>query len=159
MHLDVEPHLIGSTQQNWQAYSELVVHAGQKMHAAGYKIEWDIPFWLEQWSVTYNGSSTGLLSVLANNADTMCLMDYRDTAATILSMAAEELPLGNKCKIILGVETYSVEANYVSFREEGKAAMYSALNTVMSSLAGNSSLTHGYGCAIHHVDTWMSLGS
>jgi len=159
MHLDVEPHQWGNTPAIWQEYANLVVRAGNKAHGAGHKIEWDIPYWLEGKTATVNGSSGALLNVLATYADTLCLMSYRDTAAGILSAGNEEYGLGSayNCKIVLGVETYSEEGNFVSFMEEGKGAMYNALTAVMNSLAGKSTLGAGYGCAIHQIEVWMDL--
>ena len=159
IHLDVEPHQAGSSQANWQLYADLVMRATKDAHDFGTLIEWDIPFWLDDMTVTVGGKTQKLLNVLAENSDTLTLMSYRDTAAAILDAGAQEIPLGSQynCKIILGVETYSEEGAYVSFMEDGKAAMYSALQTVLSTLSGKDTLSAGYGCAVHYVDTWMNL--
>ena len=159
MHLDVEPHQRGNTQENWQKYADLFVRACTKAHNAGHTIEWDIPYWLEGKKVTSSGSSVTLLNLLAQNADTLCLMSYRDTAKGILSASEQEIPLGTtyNCKIVLGVETYSEEGDQVSFMEEGKAAMYSALQSVLTTLSQKTTLGAGYGCAIHQIEVWYNL--
>ncbi len=156
IHLDVEPHQ--RTNPDWQGYADFVVRAGKEAHAFGTVIEWDIPFWLDDTLVTVDGKSQKLLTVLAENADTLALMSYRDTAAAMLGTAMQEIPLGAEygCKIILGAETYSLEGPAVSFMEEGKAIMYAELESVLSALVGEN-LPGGYGCAIHYVDTWMNL--
>ena len=59
------------------------------------------------------------------------------------------------CKVILGVETYSKEGNFVSFMEEGKAVMYRELGKVYRSLKGEN--LPAYGVAIHHMSVWYNL--
>ena len=112
-------------------------------------------------SVTFGagGSQVNLLTLLARSSDTLCLMSYRDTANGILSAGAEEMPLGTSCncKIVLGVETYSEEGDSVSFMEEGKAVMYNALQSVLTSMSQKTTLGAGYGCAIHQIEVWYSL--
>ena len=159
IHLDVEPHQAGSSDSNWQLYANLVLRATATAHEYGTVIEWDIPFWLDDMKVTVDGSSVKLLNVLAAHSDTLCLMAYRDTASAILSVSEQEIPLGtaNNCKIVLGVETYSREGEYVSFLEDGKAVMYNALAAVLTDLSGRSTLDAGYGCAVHFIENWMRL--
>ncbi len=159
IHLDVEPHQAGSTPENWQRYADLVVHATDAAHKIGTAIEWDIPFWLDRMTVTVDGEETALLTLLADRSDTLTLMSYRDTAAAILDISREELPLGSahRCKIVLGVETYSTEGAYVSFLEDGKGALYEALQSVLETLSKTDTLDFGYGCAVHYVETWMKL--
>lgn len=159
IHLDVEPHQLGISDENWQLYANLVLRATAAAHEYGTVIEWDIPFWLDDKQVTANDSTVRLLDLLAENSDTLCLMAYRDTAAAILSVSEQEIPLGTtyNCKIVLGVETYSREGEYVSFLEDGKAAMYDALAAVLTDLSGRSTLDAGYGCAVHFIENWMKL--
>ena len=159
IHLDVEPHQAGSSDSNWQLYADLVLRATAAAHEYGTVIEWDIPFWLDDKQVTANDSTVRLLDLLAQNSDTLCLMAYRDTAAAILSVSEQEIPLGTayNCKIVLGVETYSLEGEYVSFREDGKGAMYNALAAVLTDLSGRTTLDAGYGCAVHFIENWMKL--
>lgn len=77
-------------------------------------------------------------------------MSYRDTKDGILNVAKEELEYANENnkKIILSVETYSLEGDQVSFYEEGK----SVLNNVLKELEGVSS-----GVSIHHLKSWYEL--
>ena len=159
IHLDVEPHQAGNSDANWQLYADLVLRATTAVHEYGTVIEWDIPFWLDDKQVTVGEDSVRLLNLLAEHSDTLCLMAYRDTAAAILSVGEQEIPLGTtyNCKIVLGVETYSLEGEYVSFREDGKAAMYNALAAVLTDLSGRTTLDAGYGCAVHFIENWMKL--
>ncbi|MCQ2433438.1 MAG: hypothetical protein MJ175_12625, partial [Clostridia bacterium] len=135
LHLDVEPHQLAEFREDrastLQLYSEFVTRIGSAIHEAGEKIEWDIPFWLDDDVVTLpDGSSSGLLDVLAQNSDTLTLMSYRDTAEAILDVSKTEIGIGKTCgcKIICGVETYSEEGDFVSFMEEGKTIMYEELD-------------------------------
>lgn len=159
VHFDVEPQAAGRS-ANWQGFADLVLRATKAAHDYGTIIEWDIAFWLDGTTVKVNNQSVRLLDVLAENSDTLTLMSYRDTADAVLSISAEEIPLGSKynCKIILGFESnYTAEGANLSFAEEGKAAMYSVVQSVLTSLSQKDTLSAGYGCAIHYVDTWLNL--
>ncbi len=161
LHLDVEPHQLDLFREDraraMQLFADFIGKVAAQLHAAGEVIEWDIPFWLEDDTVTVDGESVKLLTHLARVSDTLCLMSYRDKASQILGVSKEEIAAGETygCKIICGVETYSKEGNAVSFMEEGKTVMYRELETVYTTLK-TKSLT-AYGVAIHHVDKWYKL--
>lgn len=164
IHLDVEPHQNGqlSNEVKWQYYATLVNTVTTKTHSDGYLVEWDIPFWTETltFGVDFgNQSNVNLTEAVMSASDTVVLMSYRDTASAILDTGKEELALENStnCKVVLGVElSPSSEGDFITFYEEGKAAMVSELSTVMSELR-KKTLNEGYGVALHYIDTWMNL--
>ena len=162
IHLDVEPHQNTSLadQTKWQYYIDYAQSACDRAHNDGYVIEWDIPFWLETKTVSFNNqSNVNLAKAIMSISDAVTLMSYRDTAEAVLLVGAEEIALENNthCKVILGVETnQSYEGDFITFYEEGKATLYSELTTVFQNLSGRG-LSYGYGGAIHYIDSWMSL--
>ena len=163
LHLDVEPHqrddFSTSRDAVLQSYVEMVVQVAETVRASGERIEWDIPFWFESFTVTGElGESIPLLELLSKNADTLCLMSYRDSAEEILSVSEEEISacIENGCKVVLGVETFSGEGDHVSFLEEGKYTMYLAMRDVYNDLKQRLGRDR-YGIAVHYLDTWFTL--
>jgi|GEM_PF-1015373 len=163
LHLDVEPHQRDdfSTESDLvlQNYASMVKQVSDVIHASGERIEWDIPFWFDNYTVNdENGKELPLLQHLSNNADTLCLMSYRDSAKDILSVSEAEIAvcLSGDCKVILGIETHSSEGDHVSFMEEGKHRMYFEMKEVYQILKSRMP-KEKYGMAVHYLDTWFPL--
>lgn len=159
IHLDVEPYTAG---KSWQNYANLVVRATKAAHDYGTIIEWDIPFWLDDNNVrvTANGQTVSLLELLADTSDTLVLMSYRDTANGVLTVSNTELGLtkDHNCRVVCGFETnYTADGPQLSFAEDGKIAMVGVVESVFNTLKARTDLTAGWGIAIHHVDTWLTL--
>ena len=159
IHLDVEPYTAG---KSWQNYANLVVRATKAAHEYGTIIEWDIPFWLDDNNVrvTANGQTVSLLELLADTSDTLVLMSYRDTANAVLTVSNTELGLtkDHNCRVVCGFETsYTADGPQLSFAEDGKIAMVGVVESVFNTLKARTDLTAGWGIAIHHVDTWLTL--
>ncbi len=163
LHLDVEPHQLEAFYTNrdqfLQYYGDFVLKVSDAVRSEGEKLEWDIPFWFDDYTVTNeNGEKEDILELLARNSDTLCLMSYRDTAEAVLECSEKEIALGKKygCKIVLGVETHSSEGDHVSFMEEGKEKMYRECEKIYEELSKR--LDDGnYGIAVHYLDTWYKL--
>jgi hypothetical protein len=164
LHLDVEPHqhpdfgvrraeLLGE-------YLDFVIwvcaqyKTNDALGAAMNHIDFDIPFWFDD-ELLYKGNSVKLFEAVIAEADRVCVMSYRDTAQQIFDTAKEELDcakLNNK-QILLSVETQpSDEGDFVSFYEEGKAAMYREIHNLK-----NICDDVDYGVAIHHLSSWYEL--
>ncbi len=163
LHLDVEPHqredYAVNKDQYLQFYADFAAKTYEKLHEAGELLEWDIPFWFDGMYVKDSeGKSTELLWHLCDNADTLCLMSYRDTAKEIFSVSQREIELCVRMgkTVICGVETFSAEGDAVSFMEEGKAEMYLELEELYGILAKETG-GKKYGFAIHYLNTWMDL--
>lgn len=161
IHLDVEPHQrpdFSSARPGYmQRFYEIADEAGKTVHAGGYEIEWDLPFWFDQDKVfTIDAGEILFLEAMSRISDTLCLMSYRDKAADILSISEEELAAAanTDCRVVCGVETHSEEGDGVSFMEEGKRKMYAELVTLYRTLSGKEK---AYGIAVHYLNTWYDL--
>ena len=163
LHLDVEPHQLEEFYENrdeiLQYYADFVLKVSKIIKDEGERIEWDIPFWFDEFEVVNeNGEKEEILELLARNSDTLCLMSYRDSAEAVLECSQKEIALGKRydCRIVLGVETHSTEGDHVSFMEEGKHEMYRECEKIYEELS--RSFEKGkYGIAIHYLDTWYKL--
>ncbi|MGN0833998.1 MAG: hypothetical protein ACI4RD_10190 [Kiritimatiellia bacterium] len=162
LHLDVEPHQDAklSDARKWQLYADFVCRAAALVHRAGEKIEWDIPFWLDNLKVDYDHrTEVPLLEVVMGLSDGVTLMSYRDKAEAILELGRMELELAGKynCRVAFGAETGETgEGDFVSFAEEGSAFMLGELGKLRAELAKIPTLK-GKGVAVHHVGSWMKL--
>lgn len=163
LHLDVEPHQDAklTDARKWQLYADFVVRSTRMARQAGVKIEWDIPFWLDDIRVAYGHDvDVPLLDVIMKNSDGVALMSYRDTAQAMLDISRTEIGKAAAfpgCRVILGAETgKSSETEIVTYFEEGRAAMAKELSIVQKRLAAEN-IPAGYGVAIHHVGGWMDL--
>ena len=162
LHLDVEPHQDRklSDERKWQLYADFVLRAAADVHAAGEKIEWDIPFWLEGIRVAFGEcKGVSLLEVLMGVSDCVALMSYRDTAEAILDISKEELAIAAKggVRVVLGAETGETgEGSIVTFFEEGSKVMDRELAKVEKALE-SAKVPAGAGIAIHHLGSWEKL--
>jgi hypothetical protein len=162
LHLDVEPHQDPKLQdaRKWQLYADFVLRAAADVHAAGEKIEWDIPFWLDNIKVAYGESAESpLLDVLMDCSDCVALMSYRDTADAMLDVSKTEIALARKrnVRVVLGAETGETgEGSVVTYFEEGAAKMNAELAKVTAALDA-AKVPAGAGIAIHHLAGWEKL--
>ena len=136
LHLDVEPHQDAklSDGRKWQLYADFVLRAAADVHAAGEKIEWDIPFWLDGMRVAYGDREDApLLDVLTENSDCITLMSYRDTAEAMLDVSKTEIEMAKarNVRVVLGAETGETgEGSFVTYFEEGARKMDAELAKV-----------------------------
>ena len=164
LHLDVEPHQDPKLQdaRKWQLYADFVLRAAADVHAAGEKIEWDIPFWLDNIKVAYGESAESpLLDVLMECSDCVALMSYRDTADAMLDVSKTEIALAKtrNVRVVLGAETGETgEGSVVTYFEEGAAKMNAELAKVTAALDA-AKVPAGAGIAIHHLAGWENLVS
>ena len=162
LHLDVEPHQDTklSDDRKWQLYADFVLRASADVHAAGEKIEWDIPFWLDGRRVVYgNREDAPILDVLTENSDCITLMSYRDTAEAMLDVSKTEIEMAKarNVRIVLGAETGETgEGGFVTFFEEGAGKMDAELAKVAEALDA-AKVPAGAGIAIHHLGSWKKL--
>jgi hypothetical protein len=164
LHLDVEPHQhpdFGARHTELlREYLDFVIWVCAKyktnsaLGAAMNHIDFDIPWWFDD-ELSYKGKTVKLFEAVIEEADRVCVMSYRDTAQQIFNTAKEELDcakLNNK-QILLSVETQpSDEGDFVSFYEDGKAAMYREIHKLKDICDDVD-----YGVAIHHLRSWYEL--
>ena len=162
LHLDVEPHQDNKLPdaRKWQLYADFVLRAAADVHAAGEKIEWDIPFWLDDKRVAYGDREDApLLDVLTENSDCITLMSYRDTAEAMLDVSKTEIGMAKarNVRVVLGAETGETgEGSLVTFFEEGAKKMDVELAKVAEALDA-AKVPAGAGIAIHHLGSWEKL--
>ena len=162
LHLDVEPHQDAklSDGRKWQLYADFVLRAAADVHAAGEKIEWDIPFWLDGMRVAYGDREDApLLDVLTENSDCITLMSYRDTAGAMLDVSKAEIERAKarNVRVVLGAETGETgEGSFVTYFEEGAGKMDAELAKVAEALDA-AKVPAGAGVAIHHLGSWEKL--
>lgn len=151
IHLDIEPHQDPNFKEKRNELITKLVKLVYDLKKKYPNIEfsYDIPFWLED-EVSFNCATKEAYKFILDYADKVFIMSYRDTKEGILDVANDELRYANENnrKLILSVETYSLEGDFVSFYEEGK----NVLNKVLNELEGVSS-----GISIHHLKTWYEL--
>ncbi|HCH67797.1 MAG TPA: hypothetical protein DEV98_04030 [Clostridiales bacterium] len=143
-----------------QRYCDTVLKASNRIHEEGYELEIDIPFWFDSdrdTVINEKGESENVISVLSRYVDTLCIMSYRDSAEDILQISSEEIAFArlSGCRVVCGVETYSLEGDHVSFKEEEKEKMNKELEKLLELLEDEE--ISGYGVAIHYLDTWYNL--
>ena len=134
LHLDVEPHQDAklSDARKWQLYADFVLRAAADVHAAGEKIEWDIPFWLDDKRVAYGDREDApLLDVLTENSDCITLMSYRDTAEAMLDVAKTEIEMAKarNVRVVLGAETGETGGRVEISKDGGATWQTAALKT------------------------------
>ncbi|MEG1887283.1 MAG: hypothetical protein RR177_04075, partial [Oscillospiraceae bacterium] len=162
MHIDVEPHQHPEFSQDknkiMQLFADFVIRqAAPAAKNSGTLLEWDIPFWMDEFTVKdENNRSINLTELMAKTCDTITIMSYRDTANQMYQVSKEEIMYSKKhgCKIVLGAETYSVEGDSVSYMEEGKLEMNNQLSVLKNRLIGE---TDNFGIAVHHLNSWYDL--
>lgn len=153
VHLDIEPH---QHPQFEEKREELIAKYVQltfdlKRDFPSLRIEYDIPFWLDD-EVTVCGVTKPAHEFVIDNAYRVTVMSYRDSAEKILDCAREEISYAKSAgkPLNLSVETGENE-DIVTFYEEGNAFMLNEIAKVRAALPDN------FGMAIHHIKTWKEL--
>lgn len=153
VHLDIEPH---QHPQFEEKREELITKYVQltfdlKRDFPSLRIEYDIPFWLDD-EVTVGGVTKPAHEFVIDNAYLVTVMSYRDSAEKILDCAREEISYAKSAgkPLNLSVET-GVNEDIVTFYEEGNAFMLNEIAKVRTALPDN------FGMAIHHIRTWKEL--
>jgi len=140
VHFDVEPHQDSklTDERKWQLYADFVLRAASDVHAIGEKVEWDIPFWLDNIKVAYKDRvDAPLLEVVMDCSDCVTLMSYRDTAEAMLDVSKTELAMAasRNIRVVLGAETGETgEGSIVTYFEEGAEKMDAELAKVSNVL-------------------------
>lgn len=115
-----------------------------------------VPFWFDDPGLAVD--STPLIDDVMALVDGIAVMAYRDTATGpngIIALSEYEVSLGASIgkEVIIGVETAaSGEYPYVTFFEEGNAAMETELSLVSAEFGGAI-----WGIAIHHYRSYLDL--
>lgn len=154
IHLDIEPHQSSdfSVRRKELLKSLISLADGLKKNYADITFDYDIPFWIDD-EIDFGGKALPAYAHMIEIADRTFIMSYRDTAEAILDVAKDEIAFAESAgkTLVLGVETYSEEGDFVSFAEEGKAYMYGEIEKLKKSLPDK------FGISIHQIKTWYDL--
>jgi hypothetical protein len=162
LHFDIEPYLLPEWKTNqqqvalqWMDNMRLIEREAK---ASSMKLTLDVPFWLPMVKVP--DSSYSFSAWLLEKADTLVIMDYRNTAlgrdgivANANAILREAHTL--KKKVIIAVETApNSEGDFTSFYELSTGAMESELQIAREQLSSFSSFA---GFAVHDYTSWAEL--
>ena len=154
IHLDIEPHQHPEFDERREElitkYVELTFSLSGGFPSL--RIEYDIPFWLDD-EVTIDGITKPAHEFVIDNAARVTVMSYRDSAEKILDCSKDEINYAKSVgkPLNLSVETGENSDDVVTFYEEGNAFMLEQLAVVRASLPDD------FGIAIHHIKDWKAL--
>lgn len=153
IHLDIEPHQDPSFSTNRLDLITKLINLAYDLKQFDIEFHYDIPFWLDDL-VTIDGTEKKAHEWMIDYADKVIIMSYRDTKDAILNVASDEYIYANSVnkEIMISVETYSTEGDFVSFYEEGKKELNSVIDSLFCDKIDGIS-----GIAIHHVKSWYDL--
>jgi hypothetical protein len=174
---DIEPYLLPewTTDQNGTAnqFLQLLQESQDKIKNSGTGIQFTvcIPFWYDEanppLTVTYNGISKPLDYHILDIADSVVVMDYRDSAGNTTANQDGQIDHGKQevayaasigKKAIIGAETMRPDGNgipdYVTYFDNGKAYMNAELQKVTDSFGSSPGFG---GIAIHHYDSYVLM--
>lgn len=153
IHLDIEPHQHPEFRQRRAELIGYLIDIACDLSVKEYDIQYDIPFWLDD-NITRNNIEKKAHEWMIDYADNVTIMSYRDSKSAILDVAKDEYNYAasiNK-NIMVSVETYSLEGDFVSFYEEGKEYMISVINDIY-----DDEISGINGIAIHHIQRWYEM--
>lgn len=153
IHLDIEPHQDPNFNINRLELVTNLINLANDLSSYNIEFHYDIPFWLDD-EVVLNGSKKKAHQWLIDFADKVVVMSYRDTKDAIIDVAKAEYEYANSInkEIMISVETYSTEGDFVSFYEEGKKELNNVINNIFNDKPNGIS-----GIAIHHIKSWYEL--
>lgn len=153
VHLDIEPHQHSNFSTKRTDLITGLIDIAEDLSIKDYDVEYDIPFWLDD-EITREGITKNAYKWMIDFADNITIMSYRDTKEAILDVAKDEYQYASSVDkgIMVSVETYSTEGNFVSFREEGKEIMMGIVNDIYQ-----SEILGVNGIAIHHIQKWYEM--
>jgi hypothetical protein len=157
LHVDVEPYLLPSWQEQQAALVPRLLRLLEDLARVGPPVELDVPFWLP--AVQAGGEN--LADAVLARVDGITVMSYRNTATggnSMLGVADDLLRRAGKAAkpARLGAETQALgDCPYCTFHGGTDSAMRATLSAVDSAAQRYAAFE---GIAVHQYDTWMALG-
>jgi len=153
LHLDIEPHQHSEFKDRREELISGLIKIAYDLSKLEYDVEFDIPFWLED-IITIDEASKEAYKWMIDYADSITIMSYRDTKEAILDVAEDEYVYADSIgkKILISVETYSLEGDFVSFHEEGRRYMNDIVNDIYQ-----DNILGVNGIVIHHIQRWYEM--
>lgn len=158
IHLDVEPHALKAwTRRPGRTRRAFLGALGAARRAAGpLPVAADLPFWFDGITLRFRGRHQTLSAAALRQLDAATIMAYRDRPADII--AVSRLELGQAARLgkplTVGVETGATSPGYLTFFEEGRAALEQALARIDAVLGGKPSFA---GIAVHSYGSLKTL--
>ena len=165
IHLDVEPHTMGTKWDNNRAkytqwMADMVVEARSQCDAIGVELEYDIWSWFTEGDMVTDpsGAQVNILDLMTTQCHSLGIMSYFNTGSGQFDRATNlELPYAreNGCRLIAGTETIQITPTNITYYYSGKDKLIREQGVLRSLLDGT-----GYGKlggAIHHVYSWYAL--
>lgn len=118
-----------------------------------------MPFWYDDKTATLDGQTRPFNQWVQDFTDQTMLMDYRDRVDWAIDAAQNEVGYAQQTgkKIVIGLEANCYtqpELQPITFCEEGKAALESALGQISSHFAGFSAMD---GVAVFTLEAYQKL--
>ncbi len=153
IHLDIEPHQHPEFSSRRAELIGYLIDIACDLSVKEYDIEYDIPFWLDD-NITRNNIEKKAHQWIIDYADNIVIMSYRDSKEAILDVAKDEYDYANSINksILVSVETYSLEGDFVSFYEEGREYMMEIVNDIY-----DDDISGVNGIVIHHIQRWYEM--
>ena len=152
LQLDIEPYLLPGWPNKLLMDGWVAAATKAKAAIGAADLGLAIPVWLDQKQFG------NLNKPLQGASDYVALMDYRDTAASIVADALGELRTAEALGkgVYVGVETQDVRGDppSVTFYQEGNARMEAELAKARAKLEGYGAFN---GFAIHHLDSYRAM--
>lgn len=162
VHFDVEPYNLPEYKADVNSGANQYLDLLEKIRAvtSPSKLYFAkaIPLGFEFQSVNRGGQTVKLSHAAIERVDRVMLMDYRDTSNRIIDDASDEMQYAASKgkKVVIGVETAcdTGEVHTITFCEEGKAALETALLNVSNAFGSNSAFA---GMAVHDYAAYKPL--
>ena len=168
VHFDLEPQQLAEwsdTTTHPALVSELVdtlTAIRPAADASGLVLSVDTGFFLDGVMVTRSGTTRPGSEWVTDAVTRLVVMDYRDSAASMghggmISLAQDEVDYAaaHGTPVVLAAETNPISPEYVSFAEEGRAAMFVEFDLVRAHFASAATFA---GVAVHDRDGLAALG-
>lgn len=163
IQVDIEPYLL----PEWKAgQADLAAHwldataefaREAKKQDPTLTVSAALPFWLDTIAMPDTSQDRTLAESMMKLLDEVTLMSYRDSAQSVIEIAAEEIALGDRLgtKVFVGVETNPVsEGPFVTFHGKGKGEMVRQMAVIDQKLRAHPSYA---GIAVHDYSGWRKL--
>lgn len=158
VHLDVEPHALKAwdVRPRRTRLAFLAMLRDARRAAGPLTLAADLPFWFDGVPVHRGNRTVTLSGAALRLVDAATIMAYRDRAGDVIRITRRELRQAARSgtALTIGVETGESSPGYVTFLEEGRAALDAALAVIESTLAPARAFA---GTAVHSYGSLRTL--
>jgi len=157
IHVDVEPYDLkawGRDERGTELSLLRSLRAGTRA-AGDLPFAADIPFWFD--GIPLGDGRGSLAKAIIAVTDATTIMAYRDTGPGVIGVARQEVRIagGLGKETTVGIETGDYDPPQITFFQEGRAALASALAEIDARFGDMSGFG---GTAVHHYGSLPALG-